>query len=230
MCAEVRGCLESREKFRFGSHLGGKIPLTLWCGVNSLSVWRASTFARVIPALLWLKRKTNNAPWTVAFSYFDSVDICKIHDDWVEARVTGVFPPFAGAPATVTKLTVFAPTEIDLCLFQLGTRWANWRLGHAAQDCAQYCTRQANCRPCVYLWNCSAQLCTQCCEKEERAPLRKICAVWALCATSRGVTNSEPSSSSSSFSSSSSSSSWLHYHHVCRRLYLRDLPNAGQLN
>ncbi|XP_031551035.1 calpain-15-like [Actinia tenebrosa] len=55
-------------------------------------------------------------------NYFDSVDVCKIREDWADVRVTGCFPPFALGPAKVAMATVFAPTELDLCLFQAGIR------------------------------------------------------------------------------------------------------------
>lgn len=54
--------------------------------------------------------------------YFDSVDVCKIRDEWAEARVNGCFPAFAGPPAKVAVVTVFSTTEVDLCLFQEGVR------------------------------------------------------------------------------------------------------------
>lgn len=54
--------------------------------------------------------------------YFDSVDVCKIRDDWAEARVNGCFPAFAGSPAKVALVTVFSTTEVDLCLCQEGVR------------------------------------------------------------------------------------------------------------
>ena len=58
--------------------------------------------------------------------YFDSVDICKVREDWAEVRVGGSFPPNAGVPgkevAKVTLVTVFTPTEFDFCLYQEGVR------------------------------------------------------------------------------------------------------------
>lgn len=54
--------------------------------------------------------------------YFDSVDVCKIRDEWAEVRVNGCFPPFAGSPAKIAVVSVFSTTEVDLCLFQEGLR------------------------------------------------------------------------------------------------------------
>lgn len=54
--------------------------------------------------------------------YFDCVDVCKIRDEWTEARVAGVLPPFAAGPSEVVTLTVFSPTELDLCVCQKTTR------------------------------------------------------------------------------------------------------------
>lgn len=54
--------------------------------------------------------------------YFDSVDVCKVREGWAEARANGCFPAFAGLPAKVALVNVFATTEVDLCLFQEGAR------------------------------------------------------------------------------------------------------------
>ena len=56
--------------------------------------------------------------------YFDCVDVCKIRDDWTEARVASVLPPFAGGPNEVVSITVFSPTELDLCVYQKTSRLA----------------------------------------------------------------------------------------------------------
>ena len=64
-----------------------------------------------------------NREWaSFSFRYFDSVDVCKIRDEWAEARVNGCFPAFAGPPAKVALVSVFSTTEVDLCLFQEGVR------------------------------------------------------------------------------------------------------------
>lgn len=51
------------------------------------------------------------------------MDVCKIRDEWAEARVNGFFPPFAGSPAKIAVMSVFSNTEVDLCLFQEGMRY-----------------------------------------------------------------------------------------------------------
>ena len=58
----------------------------------------------------------------VCFSYFDSVDVCKIRPDDHESRMQGVFPSNAKDSMKIMKLTVFSTTEVELGLFQEGLR------------------------------------------------------------------------------------------------------------
>ncbi|GFR92839.1 calpain-D [Elysia marginata] len=54
--------------------------------------------------------------------FFDSIDICKIRPDWHESRITGLFPCHGLQVAQAVKLTVQETTDMDLCLFQQGSR------------------------------------------------------------------------------------------------------------
>ncbi|XP_041358564.1 calpain-15-like [Gigantopelta aegis] len=57
--------------------------------------------------------------------HFDSVDVCKVQPDWRESRFQGDFPSNALQPMKIIKLTVFETTELELGLFQEGTRGPN---------------------------------------------------------------------------------------------------------
>ncbi|CAL4119259.1 unnamed protein product, partial [Meganyctiphanes norvegica] len=55
--------------------------------------------------------------------YFDCIDICKVHKNWSEVRVTGSLPSVADRRSlTPTLITVLEPTEVEFSLFQDGHR------------------------------------------------------------------------------------------------------------
>jgi len=55
--------------------------------------------------------------------YFDCIDICKVRQGWSEVRLPGLLPPCAFSDHVLAVLvTVVEPTEIDLSLFQEGSR------------------------------------------------------------------------------------------------------------
>ncbi|BFZ15162.1 hypothetical protein BsWGS_18201 [Bradybaena similaris] len=60
--------------------------------------------------------------------YFDCVDVCKIRPDWQETRVKAAFPRNGADQLKVISLTVFTTTQIELGLFQEGSRG----------DCSRY--------------------------------------------------------------------------------------------
>ena len=68
----------------------------------------------------WFKKSA--VPLCACFSYFDSVDVCKIRPDDHESRMRGVFPSNAKDSMKIMKLTVFSTTEVELGLFQEGLR------------------------------------------------------------------------------------------------------------
>lgn len=55
--------------------------------------------------------------------YFDCIDVCKVRQGWSEVRLPGLLPPCASADHVLAVLvTVIEPTELDLSLFQEGSR------------------------------------------------------------------------------------------------------------
>ena len=55
--------------------------------------------------------------------FFDCIDICKVRQGWSEVRLPGLLPPCAVSDNILAVLlTVVEPTELDLSLFQEGSR------------------------------------------------------------------------------------------------------------
>lgn len=84
--------------------------------------------------------------------YFDSVDICKVQMGryLYEVRTQGVFPDSAKIPPTTFFLEVNTPTEIDLSIFQQGSRSVEGSGRHPVDLCV-----------CVYRSNASAAAAAQ---------------------------------------------------------------------
>ena len=55
--------------------------------------------------------------------FFDCIDVCKVRSGWSEVRLPGLLPPCAFSDHVLAVLvTVVEPTELDLSLFQEGSR------------------------------------------------------------------------------------------------------------
>ena len=56
------------------------------------------------------------------FSYFDSVDVCKYLPEWTEVAVDGTFTSPGDKFNYAWHVTIFAPTELNITLFQESNR------------------------------------------------------------------------------------------------------------
>ncbi|XP_069976804.1 calpain-D-like [Penaeus vannamei] len=90
-----------------------------WC--DDSSVWTQELREKLMPhgaddGVFWISFQD-------VLKYFDCIDICKVHSNWSEVRVTGTLPSIADRRAlTPTLITVLEPTEVEFSLFQEGHR------------------------------------------------------------------------------------------------------------
>lgn len=90
-----------------------------WCDESPL--WTPELREKLIPhgaddGVFWISFQD-------VLKYFDCIDICKVHSNWSEVRVTGSLPSMADRQAlTPTFITVLEPTEVEFSLFQEGHR------------------------------------------------------------------------------------------------------------
>ncbi|KAL7636707.1 UNVERIFIED_CONTAM: hypothetical protein RMT77_012459 [Armadillidium vulgare] len=92
-----------------------------WCDGSTL--WTPELKERLMPqgegkdpGVFWISFQD-------VMKYFDCIDICKVHSNWCEVRVTGSLPPLCDTKAlTPSLITVFEPTELEFSLFQDGHR------------------------------------------------------------------------------------------------------------
>lgn len=84
-------------------------------------LWTTSLRERLMPhgadeGLFWIS-------FNDMLKYFDSIDVCKVREDWNEIRIEGVLPPFADKETMdLIILTIFEATEIEFNLFQESQR------------------------------------------------------------------------------------------------------------
>ncbi|KAK7066393.1 Calpain-15 [Halocaridina rubra] len=90
-----------------------------WCDDSPL--WTPELRGKLMPhggddGVFWISFQD-------VLKYFDCIDICKVHSNWSEVRVTGSLPSMADQQAlTPTFITVLEPTEVEFSLFQEGHR------------------------------------------------------------------------------------------------------------
>nr|XP_045624672.1 calpain-D-like isoform X2 [Procambarus clarkii] len=90
-----------------------------WC--DESPIWTTELKEKLMPqggsdGVFWIS-------FPDVLKYFDCIDICKVHSNWSEVRVTGTLPSLADRRAlTPTLITVLEPTEVEFTLFQEGHR------------------------------------------------------------------------------------------------------------
>jgi len=61
-------------------------------------------------------------PRVFYFRYFNDIDVCKVRPDWREARIKCVLPHNSNSLVQLIKLTIAESTEVEIGMYQEGTR------------------------------------------------------------------------------------------------------------
>ncbi|KAK7066013.1 Calpain-15 [Halocaridina rubra] len=86
-----------------------------WCDDSPL--WTPELREKLVPhgaddGVFWIS-------FNDVLKYFDSIDICKIYENWSEVRVPGFLPPLADQNLLApTLINVSEPTEVEMTLLQ----------------------------------------------------------------------------------------------------------------